>query len=304
MAQELVSIEERMWIAGHAVQQMGSKITYPVMDVDKVVERIMSKRKEEAMTPWVEIQPVSEDLHKTPNRVATFQKDPKTGVLYGIAISQDDFGNIKWQKIQLHDHLSLNLDNRNDARIWAAIRFHPDIEGSPWQNDSPYYKIYDPVEEARKEINEVEQIKIAFDRVDKLLGDPKSMVHFVRYLGEDLMENSNYRIVRGKLLSAARNHPVDFNHRWDSRARSYAEHFHSARVLGIITSEADRGYMFKGIPLGLSENEAIKYLSADAQVMNSIVTELSDKDILVKTVASTIRETVSAAKTGDDEFED
>jgi len=302
MAQELVTMAEREWIKNSAVVQMGSKIKYPVMDIDKVAERIMTERKGSGMTPWVEIQPISEDMHKSPNRMATFQKDPKTGVLYGIPIAEDDFGNIRWQKIQLHDHLSLNLDKRDDARIWAAVRFHPEIQGSPWQSDTPYYKIYDPVEEAKIEINEVEQIKLAFNRVDKLLEDPKSMVHFVRYLGEDLMENANYRIVRGRLLASARNHPMEFNKRWDSRARSYAEHFYSAKALGIISSEADRGFLFKGISLGLSENEAIKFLSEDSGTMNSIVTELSDKDKVVKSVSDTINETVKSKETVEEDF--
>ena len=79
MARELVTYHERLWIRDNAVIQMGSKIKYDVMDVDKVAERISKERKSEGMTPWVEIQPISEDMHKSPNRVATFQKDPKTG---------------------------------------------------------------------------------------------------------------------------------------------------------------------------------------------------------------------------------
>jgi len=288
MARELVTYHERLWIRDNAVIQMGSKIKYDVMDVDKVAERISKERKSEGMTPWVEIQPISEDMHKSPNRVATFQKDPKTGVLYGIAIDQDEFGNIRWQKIQLHDHLSLNLDKRDDSRIWAAIRFHPDIQGSPWQKQAPYYKIYDPVEEARKEISEVEQVRTAFLRVEKLLDNPKSMVHFARFLGEDLMENANHRIVKGRLLAAARNHPFDFNQKWESKARSHAEHYFSAKSLGIIESYADRGLIFRGIALGFSDQEAIKFLSNDSSVMNSVVSELEEKDVVVQSVAKTV----------------
>lgn len=293
MTKQLVTLEERRWIAKNAIQEMGSKIKYSVIDIDKVVIKIMEERKTESMTPYVEIQPISEDLHKTPNRVATFQKDPITGVLYGIAIDQDAFGNIKWQKIQLHDHLSLNLDKRDDARVWAIIRFHPDIKGSPFQNQNPYYKIYDPIEEARVERGEIESMKLAFDRVDKILDDPKSMVNFCRYLGVELRENANYEIVRGKLLKEAKNHPVDFNKKWDSKNRSHGEFFESARAVGIIINEADRGFMYKGVSLGLSRSDAIKYLSQDSTIMSSISNELSEKDIVIKNVSKTIKQVMA-----------
>jgi len=282
---------------------MGKKILYDVMDVDKVAEKIMNERKNLAMTPWVEIQPISEDMHKTPNRVATFQKDPLTGVLYGIAIDQDDYGNIKWQKIQLNDHLSLNLDKRDDARIWAAIRFHPDIQGSPWQNQNPYYKIYDPVEEARVENDEIESMKVAFDRVNKILDDPKSMVNFARYLGIELRDNANYEIVRGSLLRSAKNYPLDFNKKWESKNRSYAEYFESARALGIILNEADRGFVYKGVSLGMSRQDAIKYLGQDTAIMTGISNELSEKDIVIKSVAKTVHKNISKPGGADNENE-
>jgi len=301
MKNQLVSMDERRWIAEHAVQKMGSKVLYDVMDVDKVAAKIMEERKKELMTPWVEIQPISEDMHKMPNRVATFQKDPITGVLYGIAIEQDQFGNIKWQKVQLHDHLSLNLDKRDDARIWAVIRFHPDIKNSPWQNQNPYYKVFDPIEEARIEKGEIELMKLAFERVDKILDDPKSMVNFCRYLGVDLRENSNFEIVRGSLLKQAKNYPANFNKRWDSKNRSHGEFFESARALGIIINEADRGFLYKGVSLGFSRPDAIKYLSQDTTIMSEISNELSEKDVVIKNVARTIKQQI--IKITEDEFD-
>lgn len=285
-----VTIEERQWIAKHAVKKMGSTIQYDVMDVEKVVDKIMNDRKNEAMTPWVEIQPISEDMHKMPNKMPTFQKDPITGVHYGIAIGETDYGNPRWQKIQLHDHMSLNLDNRNDARIWSVLRFHPQIQGSPWQDDNPYYKIYDPVEEARIERSEIDAIKMAWDRVDKILDDPKAMVNFARFMGNELQENANYEIVRSLLLSSAKNNPYEFNKNWESKTRAFAEFFQSARALGIIMNEPDRGFLYKGISLGLSEQEAVKYLTQDNNVMTGISNELAEKDLVIKSVAKSMRE--------------
>lgn len=302
MIKELVSITERKWIAEFATIEMGSKIKYKIMDIDKVIDRIKENRSKMAMSPWVEIQPISEDMHKSPNRMPTFQKDPITGVYYGIPIGQDDFGNIQWQKIQLHDSISLNLDKRDDAKIWAVIRFHPDVQGSPWQSQNPYYKIFDPIDQARVESDEIESMKLAFDRIDTIIESPKSMVNFARYLGEELQENSNWEIVRGRLLSAAKNRPVDFNKKWENKNRGYAEFFESARALGVIQNEADRGFIYKGISLGISKEDAIKYLSQDTAVMTGISNELAEKDSVIKNVSLTLK-TITEKKVKEETFE-
>lgn len=302
---QLVTIEERKWIAENAVIEMGSKIKYKIIDIDKVVERILGFRKKEAMTPYVEILPISEDMHKVPSRVATFQKDPVTGVLYGIPVGEDEFGNIRWQKIQLQDQLSLNLDKKDDAKLWAVIRFYPGLQGSPWQEQNPYYKVFDPIEKARADRNEVELMKTAFDHVDAVIKDPKAMVQFARFLGLELMENSNYEIVRSKLLMEAKDNSAEFVRKWDHKLRSYGEHFESARALGIIKSEPDRGFLFKGISLGFSKEEAVKFLKNDTNVMTSINNELEEKDVVVRAVAKTLKkESEFAAKpAGEDDFE-
>jgi hypothetical protein len=296
MARKLVTLEERQWIAKNAVKMMGKTVQYPILDIDKAVERIMQQRKNQSMSPWVEIQPISEDMHKTPNRVATFQKDPITGVYYGIALDQDEFGNIRWQKLQLHDNISLNLDRRDDAKIWAVLRFHPDIQGSPWQIQNPYYKIFDPIEEARNEGKEIEFMKKAFDRVDILLDNPKNMVFFARYLGEELVENSNFELVRGALLRYAKKEPFEFNKKWENRLRSFGEHFESAKALGIITNDADRGFMFRNISLGLNPDEAIKMLSQDSNIMNSINNELAEKDQIILTIKKELEDEVNSGE--------
>jgi hypothetical protein len=260
---------------------MGKNVQYPILDIDKAVERITAQRANQSMSPYIEIQPISEDMHKVPNRVATFQKDPITGVYYGIALDQDEFGNIRWQKLQLHDNISLNLDRRDDAKIWAVLRFHPDVQGSPWQVQNPYYKIYDPIDVAREEGKEIELMKKAFDRVDILLDNPKNMVFFARYLGEEFAENSNFELVRGALLRFAKNAPSDFNRKWENKLRSFGEHFSSATALGIITNDADRGYMFRNISLGINPEEAIRTLSQDSNIMNSINNDLAEKDQVI-----------------------
>lgn len=298
MKKELVTLEERLWIKEHAVKMMGKAVQIPVVDLDKVLERMNKMRKVNKLSPYIEIQPISEDMHKVPNRVATYQKDPITGVYYGIAIDQDEFGNIKWQKIQIQDSLSLNLDRTGDAKIWAVIRFHPDIQGSPWQLTNPYYKIYDPVATAEKESDEIDAIKLAFDRVDMILDKPKEMVLFARYLGEEFMDNANYKLVKGSLLRIARNNPEFFNQKWENKSRSYGEYFQTALALGIIVNDINRGYLFRNIQIGLSVEDAVRTISLDQNILSSIGNEINDKDNVLAIVSRDLLDEEKKSKKG------
>ena len=304
MKKELVTLEERIWISKNAVKMMGKAIQIPVIDLDKVIERMKGQRKSNKLSPYIEIQPISEDMHKVPNRVATYQKDPITGVYYGIAIDQDEFGNVKWQKIQIQDTLSLNLDRIPDAKVWAIIRFHPDIQGSPWQVSNPYYKIYDPIAIAEKESNEIDAIKLAFDRVDMIIEKPKEMVLFARFLGEEFMENSNYKLVKGALLRTAKNNPELFNMKWEDKTRSYGEYFQTALALGIIINDMNRGFLFRNIQIGVSKEDAIRTLSMDQNILASLGSEIFEKDKVIQIVDSELSSVKKNEKRGKDKEKD
>lgn len=295
---QLVTMEERQWIAKSAFKQMGKNITFKVMDVDKVVDKLRKDRDAKNLSPYIEIQPISEDKYKNVNRLPTFQKDPITGVLYGIAVDQDDFGNIKWQKVPLHDHMSLNLDNNSEAKMWAVLRFYPLIKGSPFQDSVPYYKIFDPVMEAVKEEREVEMMMQAFNRVNILEDKPKEMVHFARFLGQEIIDSSNYSIIRGTLMRFARNNPFEFNKKWDNRMRSFGELFYSAIATAVVSNNPERGFLFRNIPIGYTEEEAINYLSKDSNICNSVVDEVTLADKVVQNVANTMPDKEGEKKKG------
>lgn len=285
MAKQLVTKAERLWIAENAVRELGAVIKYPVIDIKKSVARIREQRASSNLSPYVEIQPISPDMHKVPNKLNTFQKDPDTGVLYGIAITEDTFGNPRWQKIQLHDSMSLNLDKADDAKIWSVLRFYPELQGSPWQVDNPYYKVYDPTDAALAEMGEIAAMRKAFNHIEKIQDKPREMVMFARFLGEDLRENANENIVIGTLQKFAKNHPLDFNRKWESKIRSFGERFHSGVAIGIITQDADRGFIFRNMQLGQSEEDSINFLSGDSNIMGSLNNDLSEKDILINSIS-------------------
>ena len=268
--------------------EFGTKIKYRVIDLDKAVKKIRAERAKFALSPYIEIKPISPDLHKVPSRTGTFEKDPLTGVMYGIPIDQDDYGNMRWQKIQIGDNMSLNLDNDMEAKMWAVLRFNPNIKGSPFAVQNPYYEIYDPIVIARAEMGEVEQMKKAFERVTLIEEKPVDMVHFARFLGEEIRENASLDIVSSILLKFARNYPLEFNKKWDSKIRAFGERFATARFLGIIIQDVDKGYVYQNIPLGLSEDEAIRFLSKDHNVMSSINSVIEEQDLVIHKIKEEI----------------
>jgi hypothetical protein len=284
----LVTLDERRAIQKEMSVEFGTKIKYRVIDLDKVVARIREERARYSLSPYIEIKPISPDMHKTPSRTTTFQKDPITGILYGIPIDQDDFGNMRWQKIQIADNMSLNLDNVNEAKIWAVLRFNPDIKGSPFQVQNPYYEIYDPVKIARTEMGEVAAMKKAFDRIDKIQDHPVEMVMFARYLGEEIRENASVDIVYNTLLKFARGYPMEFNKKWENKARTYGERLATARAIGVVTQDIDKGFVFRNIPLGFSEEDAIRFLSKDMNIMNAINDIITEQDLVVKNMKTEI----------------
>lgn len=297
----LVTLDERKLIQNQMSKEYGSKVKHRVIDLDKAIIKIREERARFSLSPYVEIKPISPDMHKMPSRTGTFQKDPITGIYYGICIGEDDFGNLKWQKIQIGDSLSLNLDNNDDAKVWAVIRFNPDIKGSPFQVQNPYYEVYDPVEIARTEMGEVRNMQKAFGRIEMISEKPIDMVMFARYLGEELRDNASFDIVYNVLLRFARNHPEDFNKKWENKNRSFGERFASARVLQIITQDVDKGYVYKNIPLGMTEDEAVRFLSKDTTIMSSINSAISDQDELVNSMKKELEFNEKAKKSKKEE---
>lgn len=284
-SRKLVSIKERLWISENAVVEYGTNVKYRVMDVSKVAEMLIKQRQKLNLPMWIDIRPISPDMHKMPNKVATFQKDPRTGVYYGIPIGEDSFGNIRWQKIQLHDSLPLNLEKDSDAKIWAVIRFHPDLQGSPWQNDNPYYMVYDPYVESVSTMDSIQELRKAFKRIDELEKLPIDMLRLARYLGIDLRETSTINVIKSEVYKWAKERPTTFNRMWEDKKRALAEVFATAYSLGIITNEINKGYMYKTIPLGVSREEAINKIEKDDSVRTGIINESKARDVLMNRIA-------------------
>jgi len=278
----LVTMSERNWIKENAIQEVGESFKYHVIDIKKASKHVMDERKRKMMSDVIEIRPIYPDLNKAPSRTGTFQKDPITNVYYGILISVNEYGNMKWHKTQIHDYFLLDLNKELDLNIWTILRFNPNIKGSPFQGDNPYYYVYDPVDEALSEMKRAEMIEKAFAKISTIKSRPQEMLMFARYMGEDFNQSVNTQVVLGKLFKLATDYPEEIIKKWDSNDRGAAEKLRSAMSLGIVTSDIDRGLMFRNVPLGLDEEQAIRTLKKDQNITSSINIEIQQKDILMK----------------------
>lgn len=282
----LVTMEERKWIRDNATVTHGSDkiLRFKVIDLPKVVDRIRQERERAGLTTLINIVPVAVDKYKKPNRSFTYQRDPNTGVYYGILLKEDQYGGLVWQRVTISDGLPLNIERDDDAKIWAVIRFNPNIMGSPFQSDSPFYRVDDPVEQANIEIRRAELITEAFTKIVALSADPKSMVHFARFLGEDVHESSNLNVVRSQLYKVAQHAPADFINKWNSNRRTAGEIFTSGVALGIIANYPDRGYLYNNIPIGLDEAEALNYLMKDPKLLSAINMNVLENDKVISAI--------------------
>lgn len=280
MIQPLISGEERAWIAKRGSEMLGHDrgMRIRVIDLEKAVPQMLKDRKEKDLSTYIDIIPISEDKHKNVNYSPTFSKDREHGVYYGIAIGTDNFGNVNWQRIPMGDHLSLDLTRVDEAKQWAILRMNSYIAGSPYAKDTPRYRVLDAVADANRDLKEIDQMMVAFERTAKLKGP--GLVHFARYLGEDLREVTNELVVLSRVKLFAKQHPAEFNRRFDAPERGFAELFFSGMELGIVGHDVEKGFVYKGIHLGIGQGDAIKYLSENSDVTSGLRLGVNEADKL------------------------
>jgi hypothetical protein len=278
----LVTRDEREWYEKHASKLVGPEkgIQFPVIDVKIAAKHVKERINNEGGSRFIEIQPISENKYKNINKGMTFEKDPEFGLLYGICTGVDNVtGNPRWQKIYINDKFSLDTNRDADLQIWTVIRFFSGLAGSPFQAQLPYFKVYDPIVEAEKEAKKVEMLEQAFDRIRLVNDKPRELLNIVRWLGAgNLYEGISVTVLKSYLLKMAQLDPINFNRKWDSKDRSFAEILSAALQLNIIKQDPDRGITYNNIPLGVTEEEAIKFLRTDGNICQAVNRQVIESD--------------------------
>lgn len=282
--------EEKLTVSKKEREDMPFKILpgvvgIKIVDVDKVVEMIRAERRKSNQSMIIQLNPLKEDKFKDPYWSKTFDKDPKTGIYYGIVSKIYPDGNPKWFKINIHEFLTLNLDNDADAKIWAILRMHSSVKGTPLQvefNADPEISVLDLEVEAGKEINNAMDIAKAVTRAKNLTGE--KMLYIARALGISVNQNSSPKMIKGAIMTRAVKSPVSFNAHYDDENRNVIENFATAETLQIIKMIPQKGYFFSDIPLGINKPSAIAAIKADGQLMMNIANEILRLDTVGKKI--------------------
>lgn len=278
----LVTEKERRDILKNESLVVGEKYKFTVIDADKVGSRLVKERVANGESLHININPVGKvnNDRRVPHRGLTYQKDPITGVYYGLFIGLDRYDAPMWQKINMEEYLPLNLENDTDKKIWAVIRFHPLIKGSPFQADLPMYEILDPDEQSRKDLFRVELMKEAFNLVDKISENPRELVQFLRYMGEDVDNSNSLRITTSLASKIAMNSPEKIIASWKDKDRAIKQSIANAIKLGIIEEVPSKGFVFNNIPIGQEVSEVVYNLKNDMNLVTAIGRATNKADVL------------------------
>jgi hypothetical protein len=293
-----VILQERKDIAANECIEMGDKIKFKVMDVEKVGNRLRNERLEQGLSLIVEVKPIRIVKHKELSDSISYEKDPITGVLYGIPDSLYPDGNIKWQRIPMGEYMILNLERIQDLKWWTVIRMSAKVQGTPFAYEPKWY-FFDPDIEAEKQISKQGLIRKAFNIVDAI--NDKDLAAVTRYLTITMPHAPTARILRSVISQKALDDSEWFLGQMENKKKSVISLFRNAEQLGVIIFLSEKGYHVKRnsgtFYLGISDIEAIQYLESNPDVAQTIRAEIKLRDDITKSILKKVEEKEEEDKT-------
>lgn len=272
----LVSYEERERIASKA-KEYGKQdgITIKVINFKEEIPRLQAARKK---NPIISLITIKEDPYKNNLSAITYVKDAIFGIHYGIPAQVLPDGNIRWRRIYIEENYSFNLMKETDCMEYLVMRMHPDVEGSPFQNASPKYRIHDEEREAEKISLKATYTRKAFAIVDDITG--KNMVYFCRNLGviQESDKDLSVNVLKSRLNAFAMENAEILVRRYEQESRSLREIFKTGLALSIVKDKGADGYEYNGRLLGLHEDAVIRYMKENPEVNISLSREIEEND--------------------------
>lgn len=214
-----------------------------------------------------------------------FVKDKKTGIFIGNPIGVDaKTKSIKWRNYTLSGTSNYDLSIEQDRFAFIVLSNHPEMEGSPNKlPGKPIYKIVD------YEVRAVKRLESRHDRRRALdISDKMSFTELVDI--SPILSINAEKWTQSTLIDEVQHAIENFNKNGTPGYKlflDYYEHpykhiitaFHKAVYRGVITrvmlKDNSVQYSFGGVPLGITENEAINELTKpnNAHLLNKIIVE-------------------------------
>lgn len=245
-------------------------------DLEKFHEAYVAERKKNGMGMVIELKAVRIEKHKELRKTISFVKDPMTSIHFGVPIGLHPDKNIKWQKIILGEYNSFNLKIPDEAFRWYIVRIHPEVNGSPFQSSEILWDIYDADIEAKKETAKALKVASAINKAVKM--KKEEILPFHRYLSLALPPDPTPKKIKADLLIYAQNNSADFLEKFDSNDRKMWELYHSAKNLGIISYDIEKGFTYKGTFLGNSNLEVIRFFEEQSVITTAINSAVKKTD--------------------------
>lgn len=207
--------------------------------------------------------------------------DAELGLFFGVPIGVDKNGNIKWQSFVVGDRRRYDCKRHQDAVEWAVVGRAPWLEGSPYQSGKVYYKMFDRDAEAQEVILKSTLRRKAQDIVDKMISIEDQMDMY-RNFGKN-PEGFTPTMLHAEVIKISERNPKEFIDMWENQNRGPVTIFKRCESIGLIQFRLDRGgYVFKDLPLGLTEQAAIQYITTNKTTMAQMDMESKQKDTSVK----------------------
>jgi len=213
--------------------------------------------------------------HKA-NLSFTITRDRKDNLIVGIPQEiNPDTRKWEYQRIRVKGPQTFDLSIKSQAEMWACIKLSPFIEGSPNLQDKPLYKVVDSQKQAQSFMQGLLVKRKAEDISIGLKGD--QLTDMARALGISPEQNTAITL-QAAVIQAAQKDGEKFMRIWDSPTRKYLFIIKKAVLFGIVDIDVLNGYMYRGVPIGATEQLATQWLAENVGTANAIDVQCQDKE--------------------------
>ncbi|MCC7514551.1 MAG: hypothetical protein IT212_07645 [Bacteroidia bacterium] len=228
----------------------------------------------------IEIEAIRRGKDKQANISICTTFDARNRIIFGIPTGIDNETNkIIYKRFYLPEFKTYNLSNADEAEEWAIIKHHEVLNGP-----RPTYKIYDTEAIAQAEINEISLIEeaVSIAKGMKL----KDWVPCARFFGHD-PAGMTPTMLQSEIMKLAKNTPSELIDYWGQESRPVVDIFNAAKAVGLIHHDHVKGWLFKKtLPLGSTQEQAMRYVIKDTVFAKSLQTEVDSLDITTESIAS------------------
>lgn len=208
---------------------------------------------------------------------------PDTGAWFGIPDRIGEDGKFVFKKIRMTGSRDFNLKNKMERAEFIMLKYYPGTIDSPWPAGKPRYRIYDPLAEARKEIEKHSARRKAASVVDDLIDNKErlnDLIGFSRVFGFK-PEHEDILIIKKLMLDKAEKDPTGFLSKWENKQLCNTEiAIKRGIATALIKNVPGKGWMFNAITIGSSEQIMTSYFLENTDAMHQLDIESKKADTM------------------------